>query len=237
MELLDKANIDYVALTEIRRKLYSEKYEQLTPHEYLAIDLANEERLGRPVFRHSQIDKENPYKCIEDSIRWCWSQRDPDQLRKALGNPELCSWAKKHNVLHEFCPSEIPHCFITIRLVKSLPSFIHDSVNSLQFDWLLKNEAIGCLEDMETNPHLHILIKNKHHKHNIIKVLCTYFRKAKLVKDAANIDFLTSTDPEVYIKREAYVRGTKVPSSKKAKVLKDKAYRLNHGLPDVYEWI
>ncbi len=204
----------------------SDEYYKLCSKEFNE-DKALDEKLGHKVFRKENIQN------YADTWKYLLSRETPEELRISLAKPHVRAELKICGLLGEYMPPEIPHAFVTVRLKKSLPQLTHDAVNALQYGWLIDSAPVGCLEDMETNPHLHILIKGKHHKHNVIKVLSSYFKKANLL---VNVDFKTSTSSDLYATRAAYVRGEKIPEQKKLKVKADKLYRDLHKLPQFYEW-
>lgn len=164
---------------------------------------------------------------IAEAIRTVMRSKTPDEIAATLAKSHWVSFMREHGVT-EWLPSSRPHCFITVRLKKSLPQLMHQATEQLDFKWI--HGSVGCLEDFQTNPHLHILVDGKIHKHNTIKVLKTRLK-------AVDVDFKFATDSELYSKRNAYVRGIKVPEDKLKKVQTDQEYRAKHSLPQYYEFI
>ena len=164
---------------------------------------------------------------IADAIRTIMQSKKPEELEKSLAKQHWVSFMREHGVT-EWLPSVRAHSFLTVRLKKSLPQLLHEATEKLDFKWI--HGAVGCLEDFDTNPHLHILVDAKLHKHNTIKTLKTRLK-------AVDVDFRYSTDGELYNKRIAYVKGIKVPDNKLHKVQIDQEYRAKHGLPQYYEFL
>ncbi len=118
-----------------------------------------------------------------------------------------------------------PHCFMTVRLRQSdCIVDVYDKVKALKYGWLEGGEAV--LEDFAShNPHFHLLLPRKVHKGNVIKQLANRFKVPK-----AFVDYKQSDCPEVYGKRQSYLRGVK-QEKKAGKVAADVEHRNANNIP------
>lgn len=124
----------------------------------------------------------------------------------------------------------MPHSFVTVRFRQSSNiKEVYDRVLNLTYTWLEGSEAV--LEDFTThNPHMHILIPRKMHKGNLIKQFANRFKLPKHL-----VDFKQSDCPEVFAKRQDYIRGTK-QTTKISKVEVDVEHRNAHNIPHIIKF-
>lgn len=171
--------------------------------------------------------RENPEAL--DLMRWCARKYCDGRLKE---NPDwvpnrgsqLPRFLRDLDIDDEYIKIK-PHCFVTVRLSQSQDiEAVYEKVKGLTYTWLEGAEAV--LEDFGShNPHFHLLVPRKMHKGNIIKQLANRFKVKKQF-----VDYKQSDCPDVFAKRQSYIRGTK-QDNKSEKVLADVEFRNAHNIP------
>lgn len=160
-----------------------------------------------------------------DCARKLMDSKSEAERIQSLSKKHWRDWLKEIGILGEYLVLS-PHSFITVRLQRAqAPDVYKDQIQSLkELDWVSGGEAVfeGGGTD---NPHMHILIAEKRHKANTIRVLARRFKvKPEMV------DFKVSDDAALCATRRAYIRGDKT-NDKATKVQADLDWRTEHGIP------
>ena len=164
-----------------------------------------------------------------DCARKLMDSKTEAERQQSLSKKHWRDWLKEIGILQEYLVLS-PHSFVTIRLLKGQsPDVYKAQLESLkELDWVSGGEAVFEGGGTE-NPHIHLLIKEKRHKANTIKVLSRRFKVQPHM-----VNFKSSDDAALFATRTAYLRGDKT-NEKSEKVQADLDWRTVHGIPHLIQ--
>jgi len=152
---------------------------------------------------------------------------NPEEWTACPGFEKLCRYYRCYDLLNDR-----RHQFVTVALPQNtdLPQLVDTIKNKLRYDWLIGSYIrIENFSDTGENLHLHILKDGQYTKSKIIRDLS---RKFKITPNFINVK---SSNKEVdYENRKNYIFGNKKDADKLENVEKDKIWRKNNDINEIY---
>ncbi|AKV62299.1 putative replication initiation protein, partial [Sicyonia brevirostris associated circular virus] len=152
---------------------------------------------------------------------------NPDQWTNSPSFEKLCRMYRCYDLI-----KDRRHQFITVALPQTydLKKLVSQIENELRYDWIIGAYVrVENFSDTGENLHLHILKDGQYTKTKIIRDLS---RKFKVEKNFINVK---SSNKEVdYENRYNYILGNKKDAGKLENVQKDKEWRENNDINEIY---
>jgi len=152
---------------------------------------------------------------------------NPSEWTQAPSFEKLCRIYRCYDLLNDR-----RHQFITVALPNTYPlaQLVNQIENDLRYDWIIGSYVrVENFSDTGENLHLHILKDGQYTKSKIIRDLS---RKFKIAKNFINVK---SSNKEIdYENRKNYIFGNKKDTDKLENVEKDKEWRINNDINEIY---